>query len=81
MANQMLGIVQTGKEHKRQNITSYSRNVSHSWLGCCTPRAVHAVLNSLAGKKKKAEVERMWRKATGIVKGIGLLLMRRLFTD
>jgi len=52
MANQVLGIVQTGKEHKRENIISYSRKALHSWLGCCTPRAVPAVLNSLAEKKK-----------------------------
>lgn len=51
MANQTLGIVQTGKEHKRKNITSYSRNVLHSRVGCSTPRAGPAVLNSLDEKK------------------------------
>lgn len=81
MTNQMLGIVQTGKEQKRENITSYSRSVLHSRLRCCTPRAVHAVLNSLAEKRKQVEAEKMWRKATGMAKGIGPLLIRRLFTD
>lgn len=76
MTNQMLGIVQTGKEHKRENITSYSRNVLHFGWDAAHPEQCMQFLTPLLQKSRKDV-----GKGNKNGKGIGPLLMRRLFTD